>query len=446
MSTNKDYATGARTMSSILVEAERLVVSSLLCEKGIWGAYGKRVRPELIRDPDHKALVRAMHAVSSKGSVVDLLTVRAYLEANGGEQPDIQELLRHASEFGVSSIDSAIAVLEEEFIRNEVTAIGMDVFQQAGNSSITGSQLLASATTRLRALEGSLGRSHFDPDLGYDHILDAAVGASSCVSTGLPTLDAVLGGGLREGLTLVAGRPGHGKTSLALGIALHAAMRLAITVQFFSLEMSHREMTIRAVCMLTGIPFNTIQQGTANSHEKAEIRNAVAALKGKPLYFDDRAGLSIEEIAAETRIRKSKLPDKAPGLILADHAGFIGAFGRFNTENDKQGRISKLAKGLSKETGWPFVMLNQLSRVVEGRRDHHPILSDLRDSGNWEQDADVVIFNYRHEKYFPGVRVNEIDVEVAKQRNGPAGPATDSSGGRRVFFYRKTAMAVQERS
>lgn len=433
-------------MSNILVEAERLVVSSLLCEKGIWGAYGKRVRPELIREPEHRALVKAMHAVSSKGSVVDLLTVRAYLEQVGGEQPDIQELLRHTSDFGVSSIESAIAILEEEFIRNEVTVIGMDIFQRSGDASITGSQLLAGATTRLRALEGSLGRSHFDPDVGYDHILDAAAAASTCVSTGLPTLDAVLGGGLREGLTLIAGRPGHGKTSLALGIALHAAMRLGITVQFFSLEMSHREMTIRAVCMLTGIPFNTIQQNTASSHERAEIRKAVAALKGKPLYFDDRAGLSIEEIAAETRVRKAKLPASAPGLIIADHAGYIGAFGKFQNENDKAGRVAKSSKGLSKETGWPFVMLSQLSRGVESRHDKHPILPDLRDSGNWEQDADVVIFNYRHEKYHPGYRVNEIDVEVAKQRNGPAGPATDSSGGRRVFFYRKTAMAVEERS
>ena len=429
-------------MSSILVEAERLVVSSLLCEKGIWGAYGKRVRPELIRDPNSAALVRAMHSVSSKGSVVDLLTVRAYLEAND-EVIDIQELLRHTSDFGVSSMESAIALLEEEHVRNEVTRIGMDIFQTAGNPSVTGSQLLASATTRLRALEGSLGRSHFDPDLGYDHILDAVVGASSCVSTGLPTLNAVIGGGLREGLTVLAGRPGHGKTSLALGLALHAALHLGRTVQFFSLEMRKEEMTTRVVCWLTGIPFLTIQSGMASSHEKDEIRKAVSRAKGSPLYFNDKAGLSIEEIMSECRMRKSQGP---LDMIVIDHVGYVGAFGRFDNENALIGRVAKLCKTLSKEMECPLLLLSQLNREVEKRTDKHPMLFDLRQSGHLEQDADLAIGVYRHEKYVPGYRVNEVDVEVMKQRNGPAGPATDSSGGRRVFFYRKTAMAVQERS
>jgi replicative DNA helicase len=242
--------------------------------------------------------------------------------------------------------------------------------------------------------------------------------------TGLPTgyhdLDERLAGLQPSNLLIVGARPGAGKTSFALGIAAHAAMEARQPVLFFSLEMSHLEITQRLLCAEARVEATRMRNGRLLESDWPKISHAIGRLGEAPIFIDDNPNTTVMEVRAKSRRLKSKLGGL--GLIVVDYLQLMS--GRNNAEN-RQVEVAEMSRGLkilARELETPVIALSQLSRNLETRADKRPVLADLRESGSLEQDADVVMFIYRDELYNPeSPDRGTAEVIVAKHRSGPTG-------------------------
>jgi len=241
------------------------------------------------------------------------------------------------------------------------------------------------------------------------------------VPTGYTDLDEQLAGLQPSNLVIVGARPAMGKTSFALGMAAHAAMEAHKPVLFFSLEMSHVEITQRLLSAEARVDATRLRNGKLLESDWGKISHAIGRLGEAPLYIDDNPNLTIMDIRAKARRLKSKL-DNDLGLIVVDYLQLMS--GRHTAEN-RQVEVSEISRGLkilARELEVPVVALSQLSRNLEMRADKRPVLADLRESGSLEQDADVVMFLYRDEVYKPDSNDRGVtEVIVSKHRNGPTG-------------------------
>ena len=242
--------------------------------------------------------------------------------------------------------------------------------------------------------------------------------------TGIPTgyldLDEKLNGLQPNALYIVGARPAMGKSAFALGMAAHAALEQRKPVLFFSLEMSHMELTQRLLCAEARVDSLRMRNGKLHAEDWPKITTAVGRLADAPIYIDDNPNLTVMEIRGKARRLKAKLGDL--GLIVIDYLQLMT--GRTNAEN-RQVEVAEISRGLkilARELEVPVVALSQLSRSLEQRADKRPMLSDLRESGSLEQDADVVMFLYRDEVYNPeSPERGTAEVIISKHRSGPVG-------------------------
>ncbi len=249
------------------------------------------------------------------------------------------------------------------------------------------------------------------------------------VPTGFADLDKLTGGLQRSDLIILAARPSVGKTSLQLGMAHNAAVRAGKTVGIFSLEMSAEQLVQRLLSMETGVDSHRLRMGYIDDSEWDQISRAFGRLAEANVFIDDTPGISIMELRSKAR---RLLAERGLDMIIVDYLQLLS--GR-RTENRVQeiSEISRSLKGLARELNIPVLALSQLSRAVESRTDHRPMLSDLRESGSIEQDADIVMFIYREEIYDRETEKKGIaEVIVAKHRNGP----TDTVN---LRFFERTA-------
>jgi replicative DNA helicase len=240
------------------------------------------------------------------------------------------------------------------------------------------------------------------------------------VPTGFVDLDERLSGLQPSSLVIIGARPSMGKTALALGMAAHAAMEARIPVLFFSLEMSHSELTQRLLCAEARVDSSRIRNGRLLESDWPKISHAIGRLGEAPLYIDDNPNLTVMEVRAKARRLKSRLGRL--GLVVVDYLQLMST--RTSAEN-RQVEVSEISRGLkilARELEVPVVALSQLSRNLEMRADKRPVLADLRESGSLEQDADVVMFLYRDELYHPeSSDRGTAEIIVSKHRNGPTG-------------------------
>ncbi len=254
---------------------------------------------------------------------------------------------------------------------------------------------------------------------------DALVG----VGTGYTDFDAMTGGLQKSDLVILAARPAMGKTSLALGMAYGAAVRNSKTVGIFSLEMSAEQLVQRLLSMETGVDAHRLRLGQINDGEWDRISRAFGRLAEANIFIDDQAGASIMDVRSKARRLQA---EHGLDFIVIDYLQLMS--GR-RTENRVQeiAEISRGLKGLARELNVPVLALSQLSRAVESRADHRPMLSDLRESGSIEQDADIVLFIYREDKYEEESEKKGIaEIIIAKHRNGPVGSVN-------LRFFEQTA-------
>jgi replicative DNA helicase len=254
------------------------------------------------------------------------------------------------------------------------------------------------------------------------------------IPTGFTDLDKLLGGLQRSDLMILAARPSVGKTSLALSFAHNAAKKYRQRVAFFSLEMSNEQVVQRLISAETGINSQRLRRGEIEEHEWGRFMKATSDMAEILLFIDDTPGISALELRTKARRLHAEV---GLDLVIVDYLQLMR--GDFRAENRVQevSSISRALKGLARELNVPLVALSQLSRGVESRTDKRPILSDLRESGSLEQDADVVIFIYRDEMYNENTeRPNIADVMIAKHRNGPTGSVA-------LFFKKELAQFLE---
>jgi replicative DNA helicase len=270
--------------------------------------------------------------------------------------------------------------------------------------------------------------------------IQAAKGGITGIPTGFGDLDEMTGGFQRGDLVIIAARPSMGKTSLVTGVALHAAITHQVPIALFSLEMSKEQLVQRMLCSEALVDLGRLLRGRLTDDDYVRLAQGAGHLNTAPIWIDDSGALSVLEMRAKARRLKSEQPDL--GLIIVDYIQLMHG-GTGNAENRQQevSSISRGLKGLAKELNVPILALSQLSRAPEQRADHRPQLSDLRESGSLEQDADLVMFLYRPEYYVPAQEAAEKGLQgkaeliIGKQRNGPTG-AVD-------LFFRKESTRFE---
>jgi replicative DNA helicase len=255
--------------------------------------------------------------------------------------------------------------------------------------------------------------------------LQASKGGITGVPSGFSSLDEMTGGLQRGDLVIVAARPSMGKTALVTGMALHAAITNQVPCAMFSLEMSKQQVVQRMLCSEGLVDLGRLLRGRLQDDDFGRLAQAAGHLNTAPLWIDDSGSVSILEMRAKARRLKADQPEL--GLIVVDYIQLMSGGGDAENRQQEVSAISRGLKALAKELNVPIVALSQLSRAVEQRADHRPQLSDLRESGSIEQDADLVMFLYRPEYYVPANEAQEKGLQgkaeliISKQRNGPTG-------------------------
>lgn len=239
------------------------------------------------------------------------------------------------------------------------------------------------------------------------------------IATGFTDFDAKTAGLQKSDLILLAARPSMGKTAFALNIVQHAAIRGNIPTAIFSLEMSKEQLVNRMLCSEAMLDAQRMRTGELTDTDWPLLIESMGSISQAPIYIDDTPGISPMEI--RSKCRRLKL-EKGLGLIVIDYLQLMSGNGRNDSRQQEISEISRSLKAIAREMEAPVIALSQLSRACEQRADHRPMLSDLRESGAIEQDADIVVFLYRDEYYFPETeKKNQAELIIAKQRNGPTG-------------------------
>ena len=416
------------------VDIEEQVLGAMLLEKEAIGRAVEVLDEEVFHAERNKKIFQAIVRLFERSEPADVITVaeelrrRGQLEGVGGEAYLVELTMKVTSAANVEY--HARIVLEKALMRRLISESGA-IASRAFNQTEDAFDLLDQAEQAIfKISEWRLKRNFVSMDKAVHdtlEMLESIHGKHEGV-TGVPTgfrdLDTLTGGWQRSDLIIVAGRPSAGKTAFALSLAANAALHRSkpTTVGIFSLEMSIQQLIMRLLCAEARVDAHAVRTGRLPEDDWKRLSLGAGRLASAPLFIDDTAGLGILELRAKARRLKA---EHNVGLIIVDYLQLMQ--GPRNAENREKeiSAISRSLKGLAKELDIPVVALSQLSRAVEGRTDKRPILSDLRESGAIEQDADVVAFVHRPEMYTDpkSEKMDEVqgraEIIVGKQRNGP---------------------------
>lgn len=416
------------------LEAESALLGTLMADPTILPTVQEYLKPEDMFSPAHQKILEIIYKLSQKASPIDVVTVTeelknaGYLDSIGGPSY-LAKLLDDAG--SSASVEFYAKTIRNKALVRRMIATATDIISEGYSSILDPDEFLDSAEKRIFAVGEARLRGGVKP---LSQVLEKAVeeieacyerrGAAVGIPTGYKHLDQVLLGLQESNLIIVAARPSMGKTSFALNLAFNIAHYEGKHCLFFSLEMSEEQLAKRILCFEGRIESKRLFGGFLSKSEMAQIRELKERLANTPLYFDDTPKQTMLEIRAKARRLKTS---GRLDLILIDYLQMIEPAERKHNRTREQeiSEISRSLKGLAKELSIPVVALAQLSRAPETRpgKDKRPILSDLRESGSLEQDADVVMFLYRPEYYERDQTKEEdrgiLEVIVAKQRNGP---------------------------
>jgi replicative DNA helicase len=414
------------------LDAERLVLGSILLDDSQFIQVAGTVEPDDFSLEKHRRIFQRMGELSARGERIDRITVaNELMRYNELESCDGLSYLVSLDDGlpKIPNLDSYIRVVKDKATLRRIIFTSQHLMNRCMVGEEDPEQILAGAEESLLKLgESRLKSSLATPKQVIDEYqggLNAFLDPSKRikgVSTGFAKLDEMTGGLHGGELIILAARPSMGKTALALNIAQHVATRLNQTVAIFSLEMSKESLLTRMLCATARVDSQRFRAGYLNQDERRKLQAAAAQLVEARLYIDDTAGINLMEMHAG--LKRMQHQGKKPDLVIVDYLQLMSGRGRFENRNQEVSTISRGMKMLSKELNVPMLVLSQLSRAPETRQgDHRPQLSDLRESGSIEQDADLVAFIFREEVY----RRDREDLRglaellVAKQRNGPIG-------------------------
>lgn len=412
-------------------EAEISVLGSLMLDKDAIIKIGDLVTPEDFYDPKHQLIYETIVSLFSKNSSIDILTV-----TNALEERKLLEKVGGLSYLNslMSLVPSAANVVHYSAIVRKKGTLRR-LIQTAGEISAIAYQeesdieeLLDEAEQKLFGVSQKHLKQNFVPinsvlSATFDRIdeLHRDQGKLRGLSTGFVDLDQKLGGLQKSDLVIVAARPSMGKTSMALDIMRHVGVNLKIPVGIFSLEMSKDQLVDRLLSSQSEVNLWKIRTGHLNDEDFEKIGEAMGVLSEAPIFIDDAAGSNVMEVRTKARRLQS---EHGVGLIVVDYLQLMS--GRNNNSDNRVQEVSEISRSLkilARELDVPILALSQLSRSVESRDNKVPQLSDLRESGSIEQDADVVMFIYREDMYKgkEAKRPNIAEIHIKKHRNGPTG-------------------------
>ena len=397
------------------VEAEQAVIGAMLIDKEAVTAALEKLRDEDFYREDNKLIFEAITSLYQKNEPVDIITVKSELtEAGTIERVGGLEYLSSLPDKvpTTANVDRYINIVREKALLRRLITSGNEMVSLGYNEAEDVDNILDMAERKIMDLSQNKAVK------GYS--LFKAGGKISGTPTGFTDLDYKMSG-LHDGeLIILAARPAMGKSALAINIATNVALKANKGVVIFSLEMPKEQIANRIMSSEALIDSNKIRSGLLEDDDWTKLSDAINEISGIPLYIEDDATLTITDI--RTRCRKLHM-EKGLGLIVIDYLQLISPLGKKNASREQEiSEISRSLKILSKELGVPVIALSQLSRGVEKRDDKRPLLSDLRESGSIEQDADIVIFLYRDDYYNKdSERKNVTEVILAKNRAGSIG-------------------------
>jgi replicative DNA helicase len=414
------------------VEAEQSLLGGLMQDSEAWDKVADLITAQDFYRKDHRLIFAAIADLAEDGHPSDVVTVSEYLE-NRGELVDgggLEYLATLASETpGAANVRAYATILRERSTLRSLIHAGNEIAGSAYSTDGRTATELVDEAERLVfeiAEKGSRVRAGFR---ALKKILPATVdridllhqkgGDITGIPSGFTEFDRLTAGLQPGDLVIIAGRPSMGKTTLAINIAENAAIGARVPTAIYSMEMPAEQLAFRMISSLGRVDQSHLRTGKFPDEDWSRINTAVQLMSDAPIFIDDSPGLSPTEVRARARRLKR---ESDLGLIVLDYLQLMQVHG--NTENraTEISEISRSLKALAKELSVPIIALSQLNRSVEQRTDKRPVMSDLRESGAIEQDADLIIFIYREEVYQPDTNRKGIaDISIAKQRNGPIG-------------------------
>lgn len=421
------------------VEAEEAVLGAILVNPRCLDKVVSILKPEYFYKPAHRYIYEAIMQLTNNSDVVDIVSVSDTLNINQklelvGGRAFINDLSLKC--ITSSNVEYYAKIIEEKAIKRSLINAGSEI-TTSGYDLTPSSESLEKAeklifdisskktTSDLVPIESLVFDTYEKIDYRYKH-RDEKTG----VESGFYDLDDMTNGFQKSDLIILAARPAMGKTAFALNIAQNAALRGNKTVAIFSLEMSKDQLVQRLLCSEAEVDSQRLRSGNMQANDWEKLATAMSNLAEAPIYIDDTPGATLTDIRA--KCRRLAITRKDLSLIVIDYLQLIETGGR----DDRTQQISQISRGLkllAKELNVPVIALSQLSRATEGRTDKRPQLSDLRDSGSIEQDADIVMFIYRGEYYMNKGEIDpedaaevaknkgEAEIIIAKQRSGPTG-------------------------
>jgi len=412
------------------IEAEQAVIGSMLTDKDAVISAIEVLREDDFYREDNKAIYAAILNLYNRSEPIDIITLKAELVSNGKfDSVGGLEYLAGLPEKvpTTSNVDKYIKIVEEKSVLRRLIKTANDIIELGYDPMQEVEDIMDGAEKKIFDIMQKRNQK------GYSSIKDVLVDTFTQLEqlynqkqhvTGVPTgfadLDYKTAGLHESDLVLIAARPAMGKSAFALNIASYAATKANVPVALFSLEMSKEQMVNRILCSEAMVDSNKVRTGKIEDEDWAKLAGALGTLSEAPIYIDDTPGISVTEIRA--KCRKMKL-EKNIGLVVIDYLQLVqGSSNKRSSREQEISEISRSLKILAKEINVPVIALSQLSRAPEQRPDHRPMLSDLRESGAIEQDADIVMFLYRDDYYNEdSEKKNIAEVIIAKHRAGSTG-------------------------
>ncbi len=412
------------------IEAEQAVLGAIFLEPTALTLASEILLPEDFYRSSHQKIFNVMLNLNDQGKAVDLITVTEDLAAtkmleDTGGVGYLSELA--ASVPTAANIEYYAKIVEEKSLLRRLIRTATGIAQDGYNREDEVTTLLGEAEKSILevAQRKNAGAFHNIKDVlvrTYDNIelLNNRKGDVTGIATGFSELDRMTAGFQRNDLIIVGARPSVGKTAFALNIAQNVATKTGENVAIFSLEMGAEQLVMRMLCAEGNINAQNLRTGALTDEDWGKLTMAMGSLSNAGIFIDDTPGVRIGEIRSKCRRLKQ---EHGLGMVLIDYLQLIQGDGR-SGENRQQevSEISRTLKQLARELEVPVIALSQLSRGVEQRQDKRPMMSDIRESGSIEQDADIVAFLYRDDYYDKETEnKNIIEIIIAKQRNGPVG-------------------------
>ena len=409
-------------------DAELAILSAILLDSEAIASANEIIRTDDFYRPDYRSVFAAMSGLYSAGRPIDIITLKNKLEEQGlFEQIGGKELLITIAGYSSTSanIRHYCRIVADKAVLRRLISASQAISLKSYDASLSLDAVIDFAEKSIFDISQNRNSQPFadikelmKTTLTTVEEIYKSGGRLTGLATGFTDLDEITAGLQKSDLILIAGRPSMGKTTLGLNIAQHAATT-GIPTAVFSLEMSKEQLAIRMLCTEALIDSHKLRTGDLKDEDWIKIAEAMPVLGTAPLYIDDTPGITVSEVRA--KCRKLKL-EKGLELVVIDYMQLMSGSSRSDNRQQEISEISRSLKALAREIQAPVIAMSQLSRKNEARSDHRPMLSDLRDSGAIEQDADIVAFIYREDYYKPDTeKQNVAEIILAKHRNGATG-------------------------